>query len=391
MASHTTFASTASRAARCVLQTLHVGERRRRPWLMCLAAATFGAAGIYSHDTKLESDRRSIGFGAHGRTMMHRLTQQQQQAALLAKNDLEPSRFLPPVHKWGSALPPLPQYHQKSTKLITKNIQSDYELLEVIGEGGFGLVHIGRHRASNTPVAIKRVCKQRTSKEKFLQEVAILNHVSSNDSVLHVTEAFETKDAYVLVTELVSGGELYDYLVTRGVFKEHRAQVLTREITTALAHLHTQRVVHADIKLENILLSDNEESSSVCLIDFGLAFREDHVGERACAVSSGVGTTAYAAPEYIQKQTCGSAIDMWAFGVVLYVMLCGRHPFDPTDNASDDEMKVRILAGDFDRDSSEWKRLSAGARDLIQQLLVVDPQARITASEVLQHKWVQCA
>jgi len=290
------------------------------------------------------------------------------------------------------------QQKQQPIDLCTKKIQQEYEMQGVIGEGGFGLVHIGRHRATNAPVAIKCVCKQLTSKEKFLQEVAILKQVGDNSSVLHVTDAFETSDSYVLVTELVDGGELYDHLVTRGVFKEHRAQQLAQEITSALAYLHANRVVHADIKLENILLCSEESElsssgsgSGVRLIDFGLAFREDRPQEHECAVSSGVGTTAYAAPEYVQKQTCGTAIDMWAFGVVLYVMLCGRHPFDPTDNASDEEMKTRIVAGDFDRDCAAWKRMSESARDLIQRMLVVDPIARITADEVLQHDWMQTA
>jgi len=373
--------------------------------------AALGAAGVGTllpTDTQLESGR--IGFGGFTRansgamlSMLHRFSHQhhyleQQQQQQLSPVDHETSLVEKMTLRWG-------QLHQQShqqqkqkqqkqqpTDLRTKKIQQEYEMQGVIGEGGFGLVHIGRHRATNAPVAIKRVCKQLTSKEKFLQEVAILRQVGDNSSVLHVTDAFETSDSYVLVTELVDGGELYDHLVTRGVFKEPRAQQLAQEITSALAYLHAHRVVHADIKLENILLCNEESSSSnVRLIDFGLAFREDRPQEHECAVSSGVGTTAYAAPEYVQKQACGTAIDMWAFGVVLYVMLCGRHPFDPTDNASDEEMKTRILAGDFDRECAAWKRMSASARDLIQRMLVVDPIARITADEVLQHDWMQTA
>lgn len=328
-----------------------------------------------------------IGFG-HGFTSVlshftqHKTRVADHDALLLARNN---------THTWvqsGAASSTAMTTSPRQVLLRTKKIQQEYELQGVIGEGGFGRVHVARHRASNAQVAIKRVFKDGTTKEKFMQEVAILRHVRSNGSVLQLRDAFETADAYVLVTELVEGGELYDDLVTNGKFDEQRASGLTREIASALTFLHAKSVVHGDIKPENIMLCDDNKTS-MCLIDFGQSFREDKMGERKCAIGSGVGTTAYAAPEFICKSEAGAAVDVWAMGVVLYILLCGRHPFDPTNDASDDEIAARVVVGNFACDSREWICMSTQAQDLIERMLTVDPSTRITADEVLQHEWIR--
>ncbi|KAL3665414.1 hypothetical protein V7S43_009450 [Phytophthora oleae] len=277
------------------------------------------------------------------------------------------------------------QRHMDSWRLTRSRLQQEYDLEGVIGEGGFGLVHVGRHKASNARVAIKRVSKQLTSKENFLQEVEILKQVGGTHNVLELREAFETSDAYVLVTELVQGGELYDDLVEHGVFGEQRAKELVRELAVALEYLHSKQVVHADLKPENILLAKDKETS-MRLIDFGQSFRLHDSGHKVNAC-----TTAYASPEFINHRESGCAMDVWSLGVVLYIVLCGLNPFDPTDDASDEELQQRILKGDFDQDSAGWACMSDSARDLIRQMLTVDPEKRLSASEVLQHEWITSA
>lgn len=383
----------------------------RSACLAALAASAAAAASAqHTDDARLESDahRRLVGFGAAAERFAHFTQQQQQQSKRNATRALAvtTTATASPVERetalakqlhfnsltWPAAAataagPTSPQ----STTLRTKKIQHEYDVQGVIGEGGFGRVHIARHRASNAQVAIKRVFKESTTRDKFLQEVAILRLVGDSDaSVLQLRDAFETPDAYVLVTELVSGGELFDNLLEHGVFDERRASTLTREIADALAFLHAKHVVHGDIKPENILMRDTgAHATSMRLVDFGQAFRDDKAAERARAVGSGVGTTAYAAPEFLSKREAGAAVDMWALGVVLYVLLCGRHPFDPSNDASDDEIAARIRAGDFASDAVEWTHVSASARDLVQRLLTVDPRERITAEQVLAHEWLQ--
>ncbi|RLN86708.1 hypothetical protein BBJ28_00020910 [Nothophytophthora sp. Chile5] len=277
-----------------------------------------------------------------------------------------------------------------SWRLTRSRLHRDYEMEGVIGEGGFGMVHVGRHKSSNARVAIKRVSKTTTSKENFLQEVEILKQVGGTHNVLELREAFETSDAYVLVTELVQGGELYDDLVEHGVFGERKAQALVRELAVALEYLHSKHVVHADVKPENILLAGDGDAS-MRLIDFGQSFRVHENGSSTTRRRAAVCTTAYAAPEFIEQRDSGCAMDVWALGVVLFIVLCGRHPFDPTDDASDEELQRRIRAGEFDRDCAGWACMSDSARDLVRRMLTVDPEERISATGVLEHEWVTSA
>ncbi|KAI9907684.1 hypothetical protein PsorP6_003250 [Peronosclerospora sorghi] len=266
-------------------------------------------------------------------------------------------------------------------------LELDYEMECVIGEGGFGLVHRGRHKASNTCVAMKRMPKQGTSNERFWHEVELLRQVGGHHNVVTFRDAFETTDAYVLVTEFVQGDELYHELMEHGVFHEQRAKALIRQLAETLVYLHAHDVVHADVKPENILLAQDTQPANVRLIDFGQSFHlqdERRQTIHAC-------TTAYASPELLTHRACGAAMDVWSLGVVLYIILCGLHPFDPSDDASDDAIRHRILEGDYDQASMGWKCMSESARDLVRQMLVVDPAKRISAAQVLEHEWITSA
>ncbi|CAH0482390.1 unnamed protein product [Peronospora belbahrii] len=280
-----------------------------------------------------------------------------------------------------------PPLHQRSIvsswHLSRSRLQQDYDVEGVIGEGGFGLVHMGRHKASNARVAIKRMSKKLTTRNNFLQEVEILKQVGGTHNVLELRDAFETVDAYVLVTELVQGRELYDDLVEHGVFSEQRAKELVRELAVTLNYLHSKYVVHADVKLENILLA-NDKQTGLRLIDFGQSFRLYHENSHKMDTC----TTAYASPEFINHRESGCAMDVWSLGVVLYIVLCGLHPFDPLDDATDEEIQQRILKGNFDQESVGWLCMSDSARSLLRQMLTVDPAKRISAARVLEHDWI---
>lgn len=280
----------------------------------------------------------------------------------------------------------------RSAPLLPRRaLAGEYELQGVIGEGGFAQVLAGRHRASSERVAIKRVAKARTSRAQFLREVDMLRRARGAPGVPALREAFETREAFVLVTELVRGGELFDRLVRRGAFEEAEARALALELARALAHLHAQAVVHADLKPENILLTA-ERADGGCeprIVDFGQAFRADQQPD--LVAGDAVYTLAYAPPERLGAAAgpAGRAVDVWALGVVLYIVLCGHHPFDPADDATDEQLAARIRAGAVDREAAGWKRLSAGARELIDAMLSVDPALRPTAEQVLAHSWTQ--
>lgn len=312
--------------------------------------------------------------------------------------------------QWLTQAPAKSREVTTALALPQRALAGDYEVEGVIGEGGYARVHFGRHRKSRAPVAIKRVAKSRTTREQFLQEVAILERVGGAHGVLALREAFETRDAFVLVTELVRGGELYDHLVEHGVFSERDARALARELAQSLAYLHAQAVVHADLKPENILLTAGQDGG-LRLIDFGQSFRVDVDSETEAASSSssntshssssggnavtrGSYTLAYASPELLgaegdDKTSVGRAVDVWALGVVLFIVLCGHHPFDPSDDATDEQLQARIRSGRVDRDCAGWKRLSPAVRELIDQMLALDPAQRPTAEQVLAHPWIQ--
>lgn len=270
-----------------------------------------------------------------------------------------------------------------------ESVQRRYDLEVPIGQGGFGVVHAARSRETGDLVAVKMMERQATSRDKYLQEVAILADVGGKCNIVDLCDAFETKESFVMVMEYVDGGELFEHLLESGVFEEDRAQKLVVELCHALSYLHANDVVHADIKPENILVGERENGEMlVRLIDFGLAYRQHDESERQLSTTGSIGTLAYAAPEYLSRQESDSSVDIWALGVVLYIILCGYHPFDAENDASDEELRRRIVKGEFDRSSDAWMSMSSGARCLIAQMLSVDPTQRPTAVEVLDHAWL---
>ncbi|RHY17830.1 hypothetical protein DYB25_006494 [Aphanomyces astaci] len=273
--------------------------------------------------------------------------------------------------------------------LIQQPLETRYGVQKTIGRGGFAHVVAGWEKGSNAPVAIKRVSKTLTSKAKFVHEVSILQQLQGTNHVVQLKDAFEAPDDWILVTEYVPGGELFDRLVQHGTFSEQHAKSIARDLAETLITLHAQRLVHGDVKPENILLdSANDDSARMILIDFGLSFR---ASEGGCHSWDGSGTVAYAAPEVLnQSANVTSAIDMWALGVVLFVVLAGYHPFDVASELSDAAVRLAILQGDFDfNHAASWAHISDDAKDLIRRLIVVDPAARLTAEQVLAHPWLK--
>ncbi|CAI5747338.1 unnamed protein product [Peronospora destructor] len=332
---------------------LHLPRHMAGASALCIAVAV--CTGYTQDAARQDAARRPMGASS-ALLMPHAVTTALQQQ---------------PLHQHSSI---------DSWRVRHSRLQQDYDVEGVIGEGGFALVHVGRHKASNARVAIKQMSKQLTTKENFLQEVEILKQVGGTHNIVELREAFETSDAYVLVTELVQGEELYDDLVEHGVFGEQKAKELVRELAVTFQYLHSKHVVHADVKPENILL----DQTGLRLIDFGQSFQLDHENVHkmnAC-------TTAYAPPEFINHRETGCAMDVWSLGVVLYIVLCGFHPFDPSDDATDEEIQQRILTGNFDQESIGWICMSDSARNLVREMLAVDPEKRISAAQVLEHKWI---
>ena len=226
-------------------------------------------------------------------------------------------------------------------------------------------------------------------------------HIRENGghpNICGLQENFDEGEFYFLVLDLVSGGEMFDQLCSEGPYSEATAARLFREVAAATAFMHGIGIVHGDLKPENLMLSSSQTVNSVIkVVDFGCA-QVDRPGLAQGKGGDGKGvasTPAYSPPEAFQKSKpkslTKSSFDMWALGVILYIMLTGVHPFDVRGDASDDEIKELIMSGKsppLDK-SPLTAHLSRDAIELIKKLLVKDPRKRISAQDLLEHPWVR--
>lgn len=251
-------------------------------------------------------------------------------------------------------------------------IVGSYTLGRTIGEGTFGSVFMGTHRLSNTRVAIKKVPKNLTSQlTREIHHHRALHH----PYILQLYEVIATEATIWMVTELCTGGELFDYLVERGRLLESEARRVFGELTVAVGTLHRKGTVHRDLKLENVLLDGH---CGVKLGDLGFA-RDWRRGDRM--LETFCGTTGYASPEMLRGiKYAGEEVDIWSLGIILYTLLCGGLPFDDDD---EEVMKGLIYEGEYDE--PEW--LSSEAKDLIKGLLQLEPTKRLSIREILSHPW----
>ncbi|KAJ3720435.1 hypothetical protein C8R42DRAFT_670720 [Lentinula raphanica] len=264
-------------------------------------------------------------------------------------------------------------YNELGKELSSQKMRviGNYTLGRVIGEGAYGKVRIGTHRLTSTRVAIKQIPKSMSaSLTREIHHHRQLHHP-------HITQMYEviaTESSIWIVTELCSGGELFDYLTEKGRLTEDETRFLFGQLCLAVAYLHEKGIVHRDLKLENVLL---DERCRVKLGDFGFT-REF---ERGVLMDTYCGTTGYASPEMLQgKKYLGAEVDIWSLGVILYVLLTGMLPFDDDDEQI---MRDKVILGEFE--DPEW--LSEDARDLIQNILQKEPSQRLTIPQILEHPW----
>eukprot|EP00594_Rhizosolenia_setigera_P005476 CAMPEP_0178949188 /NCGR_PEP_ID=MMETSP0789-20121207/5897_1 /TAXON_ID=3005 /ORGANISM="Rhizosolenia setigera, Strain CCMP 1694" /LENGTH=852 /DNA_ID=CAMNT_0020629653 /DNA_START=178 /DNA_END=2736 /DNA_ORIENTATION=- len=291
----------------------------------------------------------------------------------------------------------------------------------VMGEGAYGSVHPARLRQTGQKVALKRISKRYTSADCFRSETDALLRLYDNGghpNISGLRDMYEDATHFYLILDLVSGGEMFEHLIEYGAYSEADAARLMQEVASALAFLHGVGVVHADLKPENLLLCSKKKSDgTIKIIDFGCAvLTEDEqttsgstnttntkknnkkfnnsssVSKQSDAESTG--TTAYWPPErFLKKKARGKnrldgGIDMWSVGVILFIMLCGVHPFDLTGVSTDEEIEANIQANPYPPIGELTSHLSPSAIDLIEKLMSADPSKRLTASEMLKHPWI---
>mmetsp|Transcript_6576 Transcript_6576/g.17763 ORF Transcript_6576/g.17763 Transcript_6576/m.17763 type:complete len:316 (-) Transcript_6576:2271-3218(-) len=246
-----------------------------------------------------------------------------------------------------------------------------FTLIEQIGIGGFAKVHRGLDRLSNDFVAIKirRFSSQQVQHENIIRLIC--------------TYVAQTK--VFIVTELASGGELLQRISDAGSFSEKDACAVVSQILKGVEYLHKRNIVHRDLKLENIMLSNLTPQAKVKIADFGLAryFADDSQLRTIC------GSPLYVAPEILDigtnSETYTPAVDMWSIGVIVYILLTGNSPFDVDDEQI---LFQKIRSGEYSMGDHLWDHISTEAKDCVQRLLTVDTTARMTVNAALNHPWI---
>ena len=267
-----------------------------------------------------------------------------------------------------------------------------YKVKEVLGKGTFGVV---RRCVSRQPpykeLAVKTILKSKIPNVELLKrEIQILKDVD-HPHIIKLYDVYEDSKSIHLVTELCTGGELYDRIIAKthspeGHYSEYDAGRIIRNVLEAISYCHNvKNIVHRDLKPENFLLLNKNDDSPVKIIDFGLSRQTDVEG--GGIMQTRVGTVYYVAPEvFTSKDHYTCKCDIWSIGVITYVLLCGYPPFlGQSDAATLDLVKNAIV--DFPPEGT-WDDITDEAKEFIQYLLNPNPELRPTADEALQHSWL---
>jgi len=198
-------------------------------------------------------------------------------------------------------------------------------------------------------------------------------------------DVVESPQGLYIIMEIMRGPELFSRIVEKGTYAEQDAAQVLLDIISALAYIHEVGVAHCDLKPENLLYSTPDSDGIIKIIDFGLAqFTDTRIGRRPTKI---VGTPEYIAPEVVLRKDYGPPADMWAMGVILYILLCGYYPFYSTKMNDTQEVLTKVCTAQYSFPAKEWDPVSAEAKDLIRRLLVVDIKKRLTAKQALEHDW----
>ncbi|XP_071024935.1 serine/threonine-protein kinase DCLK2 isoform X1 [Oncorhynchus clarkii lewisi] len=275
-----------------------------------------------------------------------------------------------------------PEVNGNSCSSIT-TVLDKYKVGKVIGDGNFAVVKDCVERSTGKEYALKIIDKAKCSGKEHLieNEVAVLRRVK-HPNIIQLIDEVDTPTELYLVMELVKGGDLFDAITSSTKYTERDASVMVFNLAGALKYLHSMNIVHRDIKPENLLVCEYlDGTKSLKLGDFGLATVVEGPLHTVC------GTPTYVAPEIIAEAGYGLKVDIWATGVITYILLCGFPPFRSEDNLQED-LFDQILVGRLDFPAPYWDNVTDSAKELIGRMLQVNVEARYTAQDILSHPWV---
>jgi len=258
-----------------------------------------------------------------------------------------------------------------------------YTLGRKIGEGTFSAIIEANKRGTSESYPVKILTKARLTKE---DEVALKNEISvlnelKHEHITRLYEVFEEKRFWYIVTEKMTGGELFDRIVSKSVYNEKEARDVCKILFEAIGFCHSKSVAHRDLKPESLLLKSDKNDSDVKIAGFGFAKKVLTPN----LLTTQCGTPGYVAPEILEGIAYGTKCDMWSLGVIIYIILGGYPPFNEQNQF---ELFREIRKGQYEFHKEYWGSVSADAKDLISSLLTVQPSKRITADQALQHRWM---
>ncbi|XP_062970129.1 caM kinase-like vesicle-associated protein isoform X2 [Cynocephalus volans] len=256
-----------------------------------------------------------------------------------------------------------------------------YDLGQVIKTEEFCEIFRAKDKTTGKLHTCKKFQKRdgRKVRKAAKNEIGILKMVK-HPNILQLVDVFVTRKEYFIFLELATGREVFDWILDQGYYSERDTSNVVRQVLEAVAYLHSLKIVHRNLKLENLVYYNRLKNSKIVISDFHLAKLEN-------------GLIKEPSPEVVGRQRYGRPVDCWAIGVIMYILLSGNPPFyeeveeDDYEN-HDKNLFRKILAGDYEFDSPYWDDISQAAKDLVTRLMEVEQDQRITAEEAISHEWI---
>ncbi|KAL4240955.1 Calcium/calmodulin-dependent protein kinase type II subunit delta [Mactra antiquata] len=266
----------------------------------------------------------------------------------------------------------------------TTKFNDIYELKEELGKGAFSIVRRCVQKSTGLEFAAKIINTKKLSARDHqkLEREARICRLLKHPNIVRLHDSIQDDGFHYLVFDLVTGGELFEDIVAREFYSEADASHCMQQILESVNYCHMHGIVHRDLKPENLLLASKAKGAAVKLADFGLAIEVQ--GDQQ-AWFGFAGTPGYLSPEVLRKDPYGKPVDVWACGVILYILLVGYPPFWDEDQH---RLYAQIKVGAYDYPSPEWDTVTPEAKNLINSMLAVNPSKRITAQEALKHPWI---
>ncbi|KAM9859448.1 calcium/calmodulin-dependent protein kinase type 1D-like [Aulostomus maculatus] len=266
-----------------------------------------------------------------------------------------------------------------SWKKTISNIKDVFDFKGKMGSGSFSEVFMVREKATGKLYALKCLKKKHLTHSNLENEINVLRRIQ-HENVVGLEDFYESRTHYYLVMQLVSGGELFDRILDKGVFTEKDASSVIKQVLEAVSYLHENSIVHRDLKPENLLYYNTDENAKIMVSDFGLSKTLEHG-----VMSTTCGTPGYVAPEVLAQKPYSKAVDCWSIGVITYILLSGYPPFF---EESETRLFSKIMRAEYHFHSPFWDEISDSAKDFIRNMMEKNPTKRFTTEQALRHPWI---